>query len=66
MIFPLETFINKIVLFKLSKSVVVNMAEAEYEILPHQLLSDLKYDVEALKKKLDQPDSKANELINKK
>ena len=38
------------------------MAE-EYEILPHQLLSDLKYDVEALKKKLSAPDAKANELI---
>lgn len=39
------------------------MAEEEYEILPQQLLSDLKYDVEALKKKLTQPDAKANELI---
>ena len=39
------------------------MADEEYEILPHQLLSDLKYDVEALKKKLSQPDAKANELI---
>ena len=39
------------------------MAEEEYEILPHQLLSDLKYDVEALKKKLTQPDNKINELI---
>lgn len=39
------------------------MAEEEYEILPHQLLSDLKYDVEALKKKLSQPDNKMNELI---
>ncbi len=37
--------------------------EEEYEILPHQLLSDLKYDVEALKKKLTQPDTKMNELI---
>ena len=27
------------------------MAEEEYEILPHQLLSDLKTEVEALKKK---------------
>ena len=35
----------------------------EYEILPHKLISDLKYDVEALKKKLTQPDAKANELI---
>jgi hypothetical protein len=39
------------------------MADEQYELLPHQLLSDLKYDVEALKKKLTQPDSKANELI---
>ena len=37
--------------------------EQEYEILPHKLLADLKYDVEALKKKLTQPDAKANELI---
>ena len=35
----------------------------EYEILPHQLLQDLKYEVEALKKKLTQPDTKSNELI---
>ncbi len=40
------------------------MAEQEeYEMIPHQLLSDLKYDVEALKKKLTQPDNKSNELI---
>ena len=39
------------------------MADDEYEILPHQLLQDLKYDVEALKKKLTQPDTKSNELI---
>ena len=39
------------------------MANEDYEILPHQLLSDLKGDVEALKKKLSRPDSKANELI---
>jgi predicted nuclease with TOPRIM domain len=37
--------------------------EEEYEILPHQLLQDLKYEVESLKKKLTQPDAKANELI---
>ncbi len=35
----------------------------DYEILPHQLLSDLKYDVESLKKKLMEPDAKSNELI---
>ncbi len=35
----------------------------DYEILPHQLLQDLKSEVELLKKKLSQPDSKANELI---
>ncbi|MBI2112047.1 hypothetical protein HYT52_00735 [Candidatus Woesearchaeota archaeon] len=39
------------------------MAEDDYEILPHQLLQDLKFDVESLKKKLTQPDAKANELI---
>jgi len=39
------------------------MADEEYEILPHKLLSDLKYDVEALKDKLTKPDTKANELI---
>ncbi|MBU0470726.1 MAG: hypothetical protein KKA62_00445 [Nanoarchaeota archaeon] len=39
------------------------MAEEEYEILPHKLLSDLKFDVEALKKKLTDPDTKTNELI---
>ena len=39
------------------------MTNEDYEILPHQLLSDLKGDVEALKKKLSRPDSKANELI---
>jgi hypothetical protein len=39
------------------------MTDNEYEILPHQLLSDLKDDVEALKKKLTKPDSKMNELI---
>lgn len=39
------------------------MAEQEFEILPHQLLEDLKYDVEALKKKLNEPETKSNELI---
>ncbi len=39
------------------------MHEAEQELLPHQIIADLKYDVEALKKKLMQPDTKANELI---
>ncbi len=40
------------------------MAEdEEYEILPNKLLSDLKFEVEALKKKLVQPDNKMNELI---
>ncbi len=39
------------------------MATEEYELLPHQLLQDLKYEVEALKKKLMNPDAKANELI---
>ena len=35
----------------------------EYEILPHKLLEDLKYDVEALKKKLSEPETAAQELI---
>jgi len=39
------------------------MDNDDYEILPHQLLVDLKSEVEALKKKLTQPDAKANELI---
>lgn len=40
------------------------MAKTEdYEILPHKLLEDLKFDVEALKKKLAEPDTKSNELI---
>ena len=39
------------------------MTEDEYEILPHKLLADLKYDVEALKKKLTEPETKTNELI---
>lgn len=39
------------------------MATEDYEILPHQLLQDLKSEVEALKKKLLNPDAKANELI---
>lgn len=39
------------------------MADEEYEILPHKLLADLKEDVDALKKKLMEPDKKANELI---
>ena len=39
------------------------MPSEEYEILPHQLLQDLKGEVEALKKKLMAPDAKANELI---
>ncbi len=39
------------------------MTDDEYELLPHQLLADLKYDVEALKKKLNEPETKTNELI---
>ena len=39
------------------------MAGNDYEILPHSLLEDLKYDVEALKKKLQEPETKTNELI---
>ncbi len=35
----------------------------EHEHLPHNLIVDLKHDVEALKKKLSQPDTKAHELI---
>ncbi len=39
------------------------MADEDYELIPHQLLNDLRYDVEALKKKLNQPDTKINELL---
>ncbi|MBT3297928.1 hypothetical protein HN385_03325 [archaeon] len=39
------------------------MAKDDYEILPQKLIEDLKYDVEALKKKLNEPDAKSNELI---
>jgi hypothetical protein len=39
------------------------MAEEEYEVIPHKLLQSLKYDVEALQKKLSEPDAKMNELI---
>ncbi|MBI2572657.1 hypothetical protein HYV86_02245 [Candidatus Woesearchaeota archaeon] len=39
------------------------MGNDEYEVIPHQILEDLKFEVEALKKKLAQPDSKINELI---
>jgi len=35
----------------------------EYEILPYKLLEDLKYDVEALKKKLSEPETATQELI---
>lgn len=35
----------------------------EYELLPHQLLEELKSEVELLKKKLMEPDAKAQELI---
>lgn len=38
------------------------MAE-EYELLPHQVLQDLKSEIEALKKRLSQPDAKINELL---
>lgn len=39
------------------------MTQEDYELLPQQVIADLKYEVEALKKKLTQPDAKANELI---
>ena len=39
------------------------MADDEYEMIPHKILSDLRYDIDALKKKLTQPDAKINELI---
>jgi hypothetical protein len=39
------------------------MADEEYELLPHKLLADLKDDVEMLRKKLNQPETKINELI---
>lgn len=37
--------------------------DQDYEILPHQVINDLKFEVEALKKKLTAPDAKMNELI---
>ena len=46
----------------LASKVGDKMAE-EYEVIPHKLLNDLKYDVEALQKKLTAPDSKSQELI---
>lgn len=63
---PAKTFIylSKIQCPKaIYRKQVVGMVDEEYEILPHQVLADLKYEVEALKKKLTQPDAKANELI---
>ncbi len=39
------------------------MDEADYELLPHQVLSELKQDIDALKKRLSQPDAKLNELM---
>jgi hypothetical protein len=39
------------------------MADKNFEILPHRLLEDLKFDVEALKKKLTEPDSTSEQLI---
>ena len=35
----------------------------EYELFPLKVLEDLKYDVEALKKKLSEPDTMAQELV---
>ncbi len=37
--------------------------EDDYEVLPHQVLEDLKGEVETLKNKLSQPDTKSQELI---
>ena len=39
------------------------MDEDSYEILPQRLVADLRDEVEGLKKKLNQPDSKMQELI---
>ncbi len=39
------------------------MDEADYELLPHQVLNDLKQDVDLLKKRLSQPDARMNELL---
>jgi predicted RNase H-like nuclease (RuvC/YqgF family) len=39
------------------------MIQEDYEVIPHKLLHDLRFDVEALQKKLTQPDVKINELI---
>lgn len=35
----------------------------EYELFPHKLVEDLKFDVEALRKKLSEPSGKTEELI---
>jgi len=37
--------------------------DTEHENFPHKILEDLKYDVEALKKKLSEPETAAQELI---
>ncbi len=39
------------------------MGTEDYEVIPHQVLEDLKFEVEGLKKRLAQPDAKINELI---
>ncbi len=39
------------------------MTSDDYELLPQQVIQDLKYEVEALKKRLSAPDAKINELI---
>ena len=42
---------------------MVIMMDNEYELFPPKLLEDLKYDVEALKKKLSEPDSAIQDLL---
>jgi len=39
------------------------MMDDEYEIFPHKVLEDLKYDIGALKNKLSAPDTVAQELV---
>jgi hypothetical protein len=39
------------------------MTDENYDLLPHKLLADLKEDVDSLRKKMNEPDQKINELI---
>jgi len=39
------------------------MTDENYDLLPHKLLADLKEDVDSLRRKMNEPDQKINELI---